>query len=404
VTNAYDALDNRVGQTQGTNVTTFVINPNTGLPQVLMRIKNGVTDYYIYGPGLLYQITETVAATNTLTYHYDYRGSTVALTDDSGNVADRFEYSLYATMTYRSGTDDVPFLFNGRYGVQTDGNGLLYMRARYYNPYLCRFINPDPIGFSGGMNFYAYADGNPVSLMDPFGLDAGYWTGVGQVFKGYGRFFASSWHAISPWGDADKTLDALFDVPFHPIATAEAIGHGIKNTFEGLINGNLETQGEAVAEILATIAPALKAAEVGELGNLLRVVDDTDVLPTLTSNAKGELGKDWSRQAILDRGDTIVGEEVDLTVNVNGVDVPIRADFLTQPAGADYYVYVESKYSPKASYTPGQQQVIPQIVQAGDEGVTATVGARSGRLATGQQISVQFQGDVWNSGSTLYGH
>ncbi len=46
------------------------------------------------------------------------------------------------------------------------------MRARYYNPFLCRFINADPSGFSGGLNFYAYANGDPVSLIDPFGLGA----------------------------------------------------------------------------------------------------------------------------------------------------------------------------------------------------------------------------------------
>lgn len=75
-------------------------------------------------------------------------------------------------MTYRAGTNDIPFLYNGRYGVMTDPNGLLYMRARYYNPYLSRFINPDPSGFAGGLNFYAYANGDPVSLIDPFGLCA----------------------------------------------------------------------------------------------------------------------------------------------------------------------------------------------------------------------------------------
>jgi len=171
-TNAYDALNNRVGQTYGTNITIFVVNPNANLPQVLMRIKNGVTNYYVYGAGLLYQVTETASGTNTLTYHYDYRGSTIALSDNNGNVTDRIEYSLYGLMTYRAGTNDTPFLFNGKYGVQSDGNGLLYMRARYYSPYLCRFLSADPSGFTGGLNFYAAFNGNPGSYTDPTGLGA----------------------------------------------------------------------------------------------------------------------------------------------------------------------------------------------------------------------------------------
>jgi RHS repeat-associated protein len=172
VTNAYDPAGNRVGITYGTNSVSYVVNPNTKLPQVLIRIKNGVTNYYIYGVGLLYEITESATATNTRAYIYDYRGSTVALTDDNGNVTDRIEYSAYGITTYRVGISDTPFLFSGKYGVMTDPNGLLYMRARNYNPYLCRFINPDPSGFSGGLNFYAYANGNPVSYVDPFGLGA----------------------------------------------------------------------------------------------------------------------------------------------------------------------------------------------------------------------------------------
>jgi len=186
----YDPAGNRVGFTSGTNSTELVVNPNAKLPQVLMRIKNGVTNYYVYGAGLLYQVTETATATNTLTYHYDYRGSTVALTADNGTVTDRIEYSLYGSMTYRVGTDDTPFLYNGRYGVMTDPNGLLYMRARYYNPYLCRFISADPSGFSGGLNFFTYANGNPVSYLDPFGLGAlesdtgGSW--VNQIASGLG--------------------------------------------------------------------------------------------------------------------------------------------------------------------------------------------------------------------------
>jgi RHS repeat-associated protein len=167
----YDPAGNRTTMTNGATNTMFVINPQGS--QMLMRIKNGTTNYYIYGAGLLYEIDETATATNTAYYHFDCRGSTVALTDGNGNPTDLIEYSPYGMTTFRYGTNDTPFLYNGRYGVQTDPNGLLYMRARYYNPYISRFLNPDPSGFAGGLNFYAFADGNPVSETDPFGLGTG---------------------------------------------------------------------------------------------------------------------------------------------------------------------------------------------------------------------------------------
>jgi hypothetical protein len=55
------------------------------------------------------------------------------------------------------------------------------MRARYYNPYLCRFLNPDPSGFSGGLNWFAYANENPVSYTDPTGLQSWMSPGYGSI-------------------------------------------------------------------------------------------------------------------------------------------------------------------------------------------------------------------------------
>jgi uncharacterized protein RhaS with RHS repeats len=47
------------------------------------------------------------------------------------------------------------------------------MRARYYDPYVGRFISEDPIGFAGGdVNLYLYVSNNPVNFVDPFGLDS----------------------------------------------------------------------------------------------------------------------------------------------------------------------------------------------------------------------------------------
>ena len=67
------------------------------------------------------------------------------------------------------------FLYNGKYGVARDDNGLYYMRARYYNISIKRFINQDVMlghkDATGSLNRYAYCEGNPVSYIDPFGLD-----------------------------------------------------------------------------------------------------------------------------------------------------------------------------------------------------------------------------------------
>ena len=56
----------------------------------------------------------------------------------------------------------------------SDENGLVYMRARYYSPTFKRFINADVVAGSITnaitLNRYAYANGNPVSNVDPFGL------------------------------------------------------------------------------------------------------------------------------------------------------------------------------------------------------------------------------------------
>ena len=93
-----------------------------------------------------------------------------------------------------------PFLYNGQAGVQTDPNGLLNMRARYYSPYLMRFLNADPSGFSGGPNWFAYADGNPISKSDPFGLCATGGWGSGALAEPIHKFLKGGYDfAVDCW-------------------------------------------------------------------------------------------------------------------------------------------------------------------------------------------------------------
>ena len=128
----YDPANNRTFVTNSSAVSVFVTEPQSS--QVLMRITGTVTNFYIYGPGLLYEIDATASSTSVAFYHFDCRGSTVALTDGNGNPTDLIEYSAYGTTTYRYGTNTTPFLFNGQFGVQTDPNGLLFMRANSTTP------------------------------------------------------------------------------------------------------------------------------------------------------------------------------------------------------------------------------------------------------------------------------
>jgi RHS repeat-associated protein len=163
-----EGLRRTITDTFGT--TRDVIDPNGSLSRLLIRHHpDGTVSYYVYGLGLLYEVDEEE---NSKTYHFDQIGSTIVRTNDSGVVIGKAEYSAYGICFWKRGDMDTPFLYNGQAGVQTDSNGLLNMRARYYSPYLMRFLNADPIGFSGGSNWFAYADGNPITLVDPFGLEA----------------------------------------------------------------------------------------------------------------------------------------------------------------------------------------------------------------------------------------
>jgi RHS repeat-associated protein len=55
---------------------------------------------------------------------------------------------------------------------QRDASGQLYRRNRYYDPQSGRFTQEDPIGIAGGLNTYGFANGDPVTYSDPYGLAA----------------------------------------------------------------------------------------------------------------------------------------------------------------------------------------------------------------------------------------
>ena len=139
-----------------------------------MRVKltnmASQSTYYVYRAGLEYEVKITPDGQEAVRYyHYDQVGSTVAMTDASAAITDRFHYDPWGYVLHSVGDSDTPFQFVGAYGIQTDPNGLINMRARYYNPVTKSFISQDPSGFDGGLNWYLYANGNPFTYIAPNG-------------------------------------------------------------------------------------------------------------------------------------------------------------------------------------------------------------------------------------------
>ena len=99
-------------------------------------------------------------------YHADALGSILALTNAQGSQAAGYAYQAYG-QTEITGSSSNPFQYTGR---ENDGIGLYNYRKRYYSPVLHRFISEDPSRLKAGLNFYAYASGNPIRFKDPLGL------------------------------------------------------------------------------------------------------------------------------------------------------------------------------------------------------------------------------------------
>ncbi|SEU12998.1 RHS repeat domain-containing protein, partial [Pseudomonas graminis] len=106
-------------------------------------------------------------------YQCDHLGTPQEITDQNGNTAWSAQYKAWGEATEQRSefAQQVgltnPIRFQGQY--HDHETGLHYNRHRYYDPKVGRFISKDPIGYSGGLNLYAYA-ANPVEWIDPLGL------------------------------------------------------------------------------------------------------------------------------------------------------------------------------------------------------------------------------------------
>ena len=168
-TYTYDPAGRRIEKDIDGDTTTYVYDGGNVIAEY---DDNGdLASKYIHGARVdeLVCMIDVADSNAVYYYHYDGLGSVVALSNSSGTSIQSYEYSAYGQVAASDPNFTAnPYLFTGRrFDYET---GLYYYRARYYNPYIGRFLQTDPMGYGDGMNWYAYCGNNPLSFVDPSGL------------------------------------------------------------------------------------------------------------------------------------------------------------------------------------------------------------------------------------------
>jgi RHS repeat-associated protein len=112
-----------------------------------------------YGLGLVARVDG--AGSQPAYYGFSALGDTSELTDPAGAVLNAYAYDPFGLSLAKVETVSNPFQFRGQGGAMNFGNGLLYMRPRFYQGQTGRYLETDPAGLRHGLNPYTFSANEP---------------------------------------------------------------------------------------------------------------------------------------------------------------------------------------------------------------------------------------------------
>lgn len=227
---------------------------------------------YVRGGQLVYRED----ASGKAYYLHNGHGDVTELRQADSTLLNQYAYDIWGNPTVASGALDNPFRYAGEYWDET--TELQYLRSRWYDPGIGRFIQEDTFeGFPNrpaSMNPYAYVENNPLRYVDPFGHSV--WGSISSFSSGAWNSGASAisngiYNGTTNSGDSD-TAYAVGQV----VGGGVAAGVGLVETVIGAggVGAGLATSETGVGALAVAPSATLAAHGVTTIGNAAEGIGD----------------------------------------------------------------------------------------------------------------------------------
>ena len=258
-TNTYDGLNQLIGFTDGETTASYKYNADglrtsktvdgktinhiwDGNKQIVVDMDDSdwySAEVYVRGTNLLAKFSKQSGNVKTDYQYYtqNAHGDVVNLTDSTGAITKSYKYDAFGVEQNIDDSDSNAFRYCGEY--YDSESGTIYLRARYYDPTIGRFISRD--SYAGeindplSLNFYTYCENNPIYGIDP-----------------NGHFKLPNWAKVAIGAAATVAAVAITGGAAAPIllsvASSVVIGAGTEAVSHRLSTGSWEGAGTAAAQ------------------------------------------------------------------------------------------------------------------------------------------------------------
>jgi insecticidal toxin complex protein TccC len=254
------------------------------LPGLEIRRKDNGEELHIISLGnarCLHWAQRAVPIDDQIRYTLeDHLGSCVMELNEDAVVTSAEGYYPFGETAWMAPESEIEYRFIRYSGKEMDVSGLYYYGARYYAPWLQRWVSADPAGDVDGLNLYGFVGNNPILFIDNDGNKKDLPSDVRQDIATYAKLLDNLGNELQTY---NRQLNGLFSAT--DISKRMAINTGF-NIGKGVVTTTAGKGGEALGTLIlpgvgtfigGIVASKISGAAIDKLGEITTV--STPLLP-----------------------------------------------------------------------------------------------------------------------------